>query len=63
MDRIILETDAPFLPPQQFRGKKNHPKYIPLIAKKIAEIKNVDIKIVEIETTKNAKKLFGLVDI
>lgn len=57
---MLLETDAPFLPPQTFRGQKNHPKYIPLIAQAIADIRGVDISVVCEETTKNVEQLFGV---
>ena len=58
LESIVLETDAPFLPPQSFRGKPNHPKYIPLIAQKIAQIRNIAVEVVAEVTTSNAKKLF-----
>jgi TatD DNase family protein len=60
LDNIVLETDAPFLPPQEFRGKKNHPKYLPLVAKKIAEIKGIEKAAVASTTTANVFKLFGI---
>lgn len=60
LDRIVLETDAPFLPPQEYRGKKNYPKYIPLIAKVLAEIKQVDVSVVGDVTSENVKRLFGV---
>lgn len=60
LDRILLETDAPFLPPQEFRGKQNSPEYIPITAQAIADAKNIDIKEVEVITTENVKKLFGV---
>jgi len=60
LEKILLETDAPFLPPQEFRGKKNHPKYVPLIGGVLAIIKGVELSEVEAVTTENAKKLFGL---
>jgi TatD DNase family protein len=60
LDRILLETDAPFLPPQQFRGKKNFPEYIPIFAKVIADLKNINLSELEDKTTLNAKKLFGI---
>ena len=60
LHRILLETDAPFLPPQKFRGKINLPEYIPLFAKTIADIKNIDISELEEATTINAKKLFRI---
>lgn len=57
---LLLETDAPFLTPIPNRGTRNEPKYIPLIAKKIAEIKNIPVKDIEEQTTLNAKRLFGI---
>ena len=60
LEKIVLETDAPYLPPQKYRGQRNEPAYIPLIAEQIAQIKKIDIKIVEETTTANAAALFGL---
>ena len=60
LDKLLLETDAPYLSPVPHRGERNEPKYIPLIAKKIAELKGCDIKEIEAQTTKNAKILFQL---
>ncbi|MEI6092084.1 MAG: TatD family hydrolase [bacterium] len=59
-DRIMLETDAPFLAPIPHRGKKNYPKYIPIIAKKIAELRKETIQEVAKYTTANATKFFSL---
>ena len=55
---ILLETDSPYLTPEPYRGKKNTPEYIPIIAKKIGEIKNIDVSLVAKTTTKNANSLF-----
>jgi TatD DNase family protein len=60
LEHLLLETDAPFLPPQGYRGKENHPKHIPLIAQKIAEIKRISIEKIAAQTTKNAEKLFRI---
>lgn len=60
LERIVLETDAPFLPPQKLRGKQNRPAYIPLIAQELADIKEVDVATIEEQTTKNACALFGI---
>ena len=58
LTHMILETDAPYLAPVPFRGKRNEPAYIPLIAQKLAEINGIDSnKIAEI-TSANARKLF-----
>lgn len=60
LERIVLETDAPFLPPQHLRGKQNSPVNIPLIAQMVADSKGVDCAMVERVTTENAQKLFGV---
>jgi len=60
LEHIILETDAPYLPPVPHRGKRNQPSYIPLIAAKIAEIKKTGISEVAEKTTSNACQLFNL---
>lgn len=60
LKNLLLETDAPYLPPQEYRGKTNYPKYIPLIAKTIAEVKKIEIAAVEESTTANAKLLFSI---
>lgn len=60
LDRLILETDSPYLAPTPHRGKRNNPFYIPLIAKKVAEILNLNVTYLEEITTKNAQFLFNL---
>ena len=60
IDNIILETDSPYLTPEPFRGKKNSSKYIPYIAKKIAEILSISVEEVGFRTSKNAINLFDL---
>jgi len=57
---IILETDAPFLAPAPFRGKRNEPAYIPVIAEKVAELCGLSIDEVAEVTTLNALKLFNI---
>lgn len=60
LEKIVIETDSPYLTPEPFRGKRNEPVYVEYVAKKIAEIKNVDFeKVVEI-TTNNAKKIYRI---
>ncbi len=59
-DRLLIETDAPFLSPVPFRGKRNEPAYIPYIAEKIAGYLNVDIQSLSELTSNNAKRLFRL---
>ena len=57
LEYIVLETDSPYLTPEPYRGKKNEPSFIPLIAAKIAQIKNVDINVVKDVTTSNVSRL------
>ncbi|ADU28331.1 TatD family hydrolase [Evansella cellulosilytica] len=60
MDRILVETDAPYLAPHPYRGKRNEPAYVKLIAEKIAELKEINVVDFAKMTTENAKKLFGI---
>ncbi len=60
LDRILLETDCPYMAPTPLRGTRNEPANIPLIAAKIAEIKGLSLEEVELATTDNAIKLFNL---
>jgi len=60
LQHLILETDAPYLAPTPFRGKRNESKYIVNIAEKLAEVHQIEIEDVAKITTLNAKKLFGL---
>ena len=60
LDKILIETDAPFLAPQACRGQRNEPIYVKEIAKEIASIKNISFEEVANITTKNAKKLFNI---
>ena len=55
---IMLETDSPYLTPHPFRGKRNEPKHVKLIAEKIAKIKNISIETLTEITTENALNLF-----
>jgi TatD DNase family protein len=60
ISHIVLETDAPYLAPTPYRGKRNESSYIPLIAKKIAEIKEISLQEVSEITTENACSIFKL---
>jgi TatD DNase family protein len=59
LQHIVLETDAPYLAPVPFRGKRNESFYLLEIARKLAEVKAVGLNQVAEITTKNAKKIFG----
>ncbi len=58
LHHLVLETDAPYLAPVPFRGKRNESGYIPLIAEKIATLKGITIEEVALATTKNALEIF-----
>jgi TatD DNase family protein len=60
LDRILLETDSPYLTPVPFRGKRNESSYVPHIAARLAEITGKDISEVAETTTANARKLFRI---
>lgn len=62
LDRILIETDSPYLTPEPFRGKKNNSLYIHLVAQKLAEIKGISVSQIEEITYENAKKCFRLVE-
>ncbi len=58
-EHLLLETDAPWLPPVPYRGQRNEPSYLPLVATRIAEIKSVSLEVIASATTENARRLFG----
>ena len=60
LDKMMIETDSPYIAPQAFRGKRNEPAYVLEIAKKIAELKNISVEEVANQTTKNAVEFFGI---
>jgi len=60
MTNVILETDAPYLAPVPFRGKRNECSYLKYVVEKLSEIKNISKNEIERVTTDNAKKLFSL---
>lgn len=61
LEHLVLETDAPYLAPVPFRGKRNEPAYLLEVAKKIAEIKRESIDLVAKKTSSNAEFVFGIV--
>jgi len=61
LDRMLMETDCPFLAPHPFRGKRNEPAYVKYVAEAIARIKGIGIEEVAKITTQNAQNLFNLV--
>ena len=60
LDRLMLETDAPYLSPEGFRGKRNEPLQIKLLAQEISRIRGVSFEEIADKTTQNAKNFFNL---
>ena len=61
LERIVLETDCPFMAPEPYRGKRNHPGYLIQMAQKLAQIRGLDVEEVIRVTTENAKRLYRIV--
>ncbi len=60
LEKIVLETDSPYLAPVPKRGKRNESSFITFVAEKISELKNLDIETVITKTTENAENIFGI---
>jgi len=60
IERLLIETDAPWLAPVPHRGEKNEPAYVELVARKIAELRGTSLDDIARHTTENARKLFGI---
>ncbi len=60
IDRILVETDAPFVSPVPNRGKRNEPSYVKFTAEKLAELKGVTFENIVVQTTKNTRELFKI---
>jgi len=60
LDRIVIETDAPYLTPVPFRGKRNDSRYLSYVVEKLAEWKGVSVEEMEAITFENGKRLYGL---
>lgn len=60
LDRLMLETDSPYLTPVPFRGKENQPAYVRYVTEEIAKLREVDVEEIIESTTKNAEKVFGI---
>ena len=58
LERLVLETDCPFMSPVPFRGKRNEPSYIRITCEAVARLRNISIEEVAVVTTKNARALF-----
>ncbi len=60
IDRILSETDAPYVTPAPYRGKRNEPSYVIKVVERLAELKNVSVDEMAAQTIKNAQKIFGI---
>lgn len=60
LDKLLVETDCPYLAPHPFRGKRNEPSYVKLVAEAIADLRGIPFEEVATRTTENAKRLFKL---
>ena len=60
LDRIVIETDCPFMAPEPFRGKRNDPGYLYRMAEQLAEIRGITPEEAAIATTENATRLYRL---
>ena len=60
LDRLLVETDAPYLTPHPFRGKRNEPKLVRLVAEEIAQLRGISVEEVEKVTTENAKRIYNI---
>ena len=60
LERIVLETDCPYMAPEPFRGKRNHPGYLYRMAEKLAEIRGMPVDEIQAITTENGKRLYHI---
>ena len=60
LDRLVLETDCPYMAPEPFRGKRNHPGYLYRMAERLAEIRGLDVNQIQQITMENGKRLYGI---
>lgn len=60
LERIVVETDGPFLTPHPYRGQRNEPSYVRYVAERLATLRGMDYESIAAQTTANAEKLFGL---
>lgn len=62
LEHLLIETDAPYLAPHPYRGKRNEPSYVPLVAEEIARLKGISVEEVAKATTRNAEQFFKLAE-
>lgn len=61
LDRVLIETDSPYLAPMPYRGKRNNPSYVPFVAQQLAECKNTTVELIAAQTSDNFDALFSKV--
>ncbi len=60
LDRLVLETDCPYMAPEPFRGKRNHPGYLYRMAERLAQIRGLSVQQIQHITLENGKRLYGI---
>ena len=60
LDRILIETDCPYMAPEPYRGRRNDSRYVPLVVEKLAELRGLTPEEAGSITTENARRLFGI---
>jgi TatD DNase family protein len=60
LDRMLIETDSPYLAPVPFRGKTNNPSYVPYVAQQLAAVRNVGVEDIAKASSDNFTRLFGV---
>ena len=60
LERLVLETDCPYMAPEPFRGKRNHPGYLYRMAERLAELRGVPVEEIHRITTENGKRLYNI---
>ena len=60
LERLVLETDCPYMAPEPFRGKRNHPGYLYRMAERLADIRGLSVEEIHRITTENGKRLYGI---
>jgi TatD DNase family protein len=58
LDRMLIETDSPYLAPMPYRGKTNNPSYVPFVARQVAELKGCSAELIGEHTSRNFERLF-----
>jgi TatD DNase family protein len=60
LDRLVVETDSPYLTPEPHRGKRNEPGYVRFTAERVALVKGISLEELALATTQNAKRFFNI---